>query len=261
MMRHKNPQTKQNSIIKSLETGSQSAGKTYDIGQVLTVYSDRLTCDINTLEGRRLTNVPVKTQVGLVDEKVFGEIDLPAIGTYVSLELLGGRPVIAGVLAPYIHKLFSVSDHEVAGPDVVKKEFTQKLFEEDQPRTYKKIFQSGSSMEFNQDGSGYIEMIDGSRVIFKVGTDAYVEFKSELTASDEYCRILMKSTTEGILVEDTVNGNTITINSVGVEIEDLHGNTYIMDSSGITLEDLNGNIISMEAGKVDINNGNCEVLQ
>ena len=73
--------------------------------KVTQVHSDRMTCDIKTLDGATLANIPILTKGGLVDGEVYGEVCLPAIDDYVVVGFAsyGQRhKVILGTIIPYL---------------------------------------------------------------------------------------------------------------------------------------------------------------
>ena len=266
MKYHNNPVTRQNSINKSKMTSMHMKEKMLDVGQVQKTYSDRMTCDITLLEGLQLYNVPILTRGGIIDEeKVYGEVDLPIEKDYVVIIFVGGRPIMLGTVLPFLNQLFSESGQTLAGPDSPDKVYTLRLLEKNKPKTYKRVFPSGATLEFSGDGSVYLETIDLGKFILHVDENdpdnSFVEWRSAEDSSQRFCRILMKATEEGILIEDTVNDtNMIRMNVDGIEVEDYHGNRVETRSNHIRVTDVNGNVIVMEGSHVLIN-GNLEILQ
>ena len=265
MLRHKMPQTRQHALIKAHDTTHQVEGKMADIGQVQTTYSDRMTCDVTLLEGLQLFNAPIYTRAGTVDDgKVYGEVDLPVEKDYVIVLFIGGRPMVFGTYIPFLNELFAEDSQTLAGPDNIQKTRTLKLLESDKPLTYKRVFPSGDTIEIDDDGSYFLEIIDLGRFVFlrdpNDETNSFAEWKSATNQSDQFCRILMRATDDGILIEDTVNSNVMKLNSDGFEVDDQFGNRYQSRSNGITILDSNGNTIEMRPGMVEIN-GNLRVLQ
>lgn len=144
--------------------GSTTQGEIHTpfFAKVTAVYSDRMTCDIETLDGAPLSNISVVTKGGLVDGKVYGEICLPAIDDYVVVGFgsYGQRhKVILGTIIPYLANEF-VGD----AVNSVSKAFTKKLLEAGKPIDYRRIFKSGTSVQIEEDGSIIVETPDGSYI-------------------------------------------------------------------------------------------------
>lgn len=266
MKRHRQPQTMQNSIRKSLGTGGQTQQKMADVGQVMVTYSDRVTCDVRLLDGLQMFNVPVLTNGGTVgdDGKIYGTVELPVERDYIVILFIGGRPMVIGTFLPFLNELFQEDKQVLAGPDMPDKRHTLKLLEKDKPLSYKKVFPSGTTIEVNEEGSVYLETVDlGAFVLYIDPNDSdnsYVEWKSADDDMGRYCRIRMKSTTDGLVIEDQINDNELKMNSDGYEIEDTNNNRIEARDTGITITDTNGNEISMEPNQVEINS-NFRVLQ
>jgi len=219
-------------FVKKSVTGGEAHAPF--IAKVIQVHSDRMTCDIKTLDGATLANIPILTKGGLVDGEVYGEMCLPAIDDYVIVGYAsyGQRhKAILGTILPYLVNEFT-KDAVNSG----SKQFTKKLFEADKPLEYRRIFKSGTTVQIEEDGG----------VIIEVPSGTYIHI-------DE--------ANGKILIEDQ-HGNKTTLDADGVIIEDGEStpNKITMSSSGIVIDDANGNDIAMESGKVTIN-GNLEVLQ
>jgi uncharacterized protein involved in type VI secretion and phage assembly len=65
---------------------------------------------------------------------------------------------------------------------------------------------------------------------------------------------------EMVLLVEAVNGQVMTLNQDGIKITDgKNGNTVTLDSSGIVIEDKNGNIITMDNSSVTIKSSSIKV--
>jgi len=132
------------------------------ICEVMAVYSERNTCDIKSwCSGGLHKDVPILTKGGLVDGEVYGEINLPAIGDRVVIDFLGGKeslPIIVGFIFPYLNNKFAKG----TPVDSSSKTYTKTFLEENKPKTYKRIFPSGTTVEVQEDGSLIIETPSGS---------------------------------------------------------------------------------------------------
>lgn len=180
------------------------------LAEVLAVYSDRNTCDIKSLRtGGKHKDVPCLTKGGLIDDEVYGEIDLPAVGDRVILMFLESRetlPMIVGFIFPFLHSKYA------SGTPVKSssKAHTTTFFEENKPKTYKKIFKSGTTIEVQEDGSLIIE-----------------------TPGGNYLHI---NETDGeIIIEDVTNSNKMTMDSSGLLLEDANGNDIAMAAGKVTI--------------------------
>ena len=128
--------------------------------KVLQTYSDRMTCDIETLDGAKIPNIPVSTKGGLVNGEAYGEIDLPAIHDYVIVGFSGygqRHKLIIGTIFPYLVNEF-IKDTVNSS----NKAFTKKLFVVDKPLGYKRVFKTGTSVEIEEDGGIIIETPSGT---------------------------------------------------------------------------------------------------
>jgi len=181
------------------------------VAQVVAVYSDRMTCDLKTVDGQFLLNVSILTNGGLVDGKPYGEVDLPAIDDYIFVMYasFGARhKVILGTVFPYLTNEFNAD-----AVNSSNKTFTKKLLEKDMPLGYRRIFKSGASVQVEEDGRIIVETPDGTHVLF--GGD------------DEILEVLDK------------HGNKMLFDSSGVVIDDTNGNNITMASGKVTI---NGNL-------------------
>lgn len=174
---------------------SQSATMTAPfIARVTATYSHRMTCDIETSDGQQIPNVPVLTKGGLVAGEPYGEVCLPAVDDFVIVMhgSYGTRhKIIVGTIFPYLANPM-LKDAVNSG----SKQFTKKLFEENKPLTYRRIFPSGTTIEIDDDGNTTVELPNGT----------YVKIDS------------------GITIEDA-NGNEIVMGSSSVTI---NGNLEVL---------------------------------
>jgi len=198
-------------FVKKSVTGGEAHAPF--IAKVIQVHSDRMTCDIKTLDGATLANIPILTKGGLVDGEVYGEVCLPAIDDYVIVGYAsyGQRhKVILGTILPYLVNEF-VKDAVNSG----SKQFTKKLLEADKPLGYRRIFKSGTTVQIEEDGGVIIETPSGMYVHID-------EANSKIIISDA----------QG-------TPNVVTLDSNGVLIEDTKGNDITMTTGKVTI---NGNL-------------------
>jgi hypothetical protein len=201
------------SMIERMESMSGRDIVPSNVAKVIATYPKAMTCDIETSNGMIVQNVPVMTRCGLIEEEVFGVLDLPEIDSYVLVMQLGDResfPIIIGTLIPYNNKLYQGSQVPVNSAD---KQFTLKLLEDVSDKVYRRIFKSGTTVEVQEDGTIILETPDGT-----------------------YIKI--DSTNSEITVED-INTNKIILNSDGINIDDANGNNIEMGSSSVMI---NGNL-------------------
>lgn len=192
---------------------STSRGETHVpfFAKVIQTYSDRMTCDIKSVDGALMNNVPIQTKGGLVDGKVYGEVDLPAVDDWVRVSFgsYGQKhKIITGTIFPYLVNEFIKDAVNSSG-----KAFTKKLFVADKPLGYKRVFKTGTSVEIEEDGGIIIE-----------------------TPSGTYIHI--DETGEEVKIEDQ-HGNIYKMASTGVTIDDTNGNNITMGASSVTI---NGNL-------------------
>ena len=206
--------TRQSGVEKLKASVKSDRVESY-LAEITAVYSEKIACDIRALiTGQAVKSVPILTKGGLVDDEVYGELELPEIGDHVVIDFIGGReslPIITGFVFPFLYDKFAGSQTPVNSGS---KQFTQKLLEADLPKTYRKIFRSGTTIEVQEDGSYIIETPDGSYIHLNV-------------------------TDSEIIIEDVVNSNKITFDSSGILIEDANGNDITMASGKVTI---NGNM-------------------
>lgn len=167
------------------------------IAKVVNVYSERMTCDLDTSDGQRLSNVPVVTKGGLVNGEHYGEMDLPAVGDYVIVMFASygvRHKVIIGTILPYLATEFS---KDAIGSGT--KQFTKTVLEADKPLEYRRVLKSGTSIQVEEDGTVTVETPSGSHI--RIG----------------------ESTPEIKIVDS--NGNDITMEPSGVTI---NGNLEVL---------------------------------
>lgn len=144
--------------------GSSTGGEIHSpfFAKVIQVYSDRMTCNIETLDGAPIANVPVITKGGLVNGEVYGEVCLPAVNDYVIVDYAsyGQRhKVIRGTILPYL-----VNEFIKDAVNSSSKQFTKKLFVAGKPLEDRRIFKNGATIEASQDGSVIVEIPDGAYI-------------------------------------------------------------------------------------------------
>ena len=223
------PQTKQKAVKDTLVRQGEAMT---DVGRIVKAYSERMSCDVVLLDGVTLRNTPILTKGSTEDGKISGEISLPLVNDYVVLLFVNGRPVIIGTILPYLNENFFTQ--ELPGIEGKNKQHTQKLLEEGKPKTWKRVYPSGTTLEVADDGSLYLEVPDLGSLVFNVS-----EHTVGIKDGSDNSVVLSE---HGIVVTDAVNNNRISLTSSGIEIADK-----------------NGNNITMQPGKVVINN-NLEVL-
>lgn len=181
------------------------------VAKVTNVYSDRMTCDIEMVDGGTLYNIPVLAKVGLKDGEVYGRMWLPAVDDYVIIMFGSGGnrfKVIVGTVSAYLTNEF-VKDAVNSG----SKQFTKKLLEEGKELHDILICKSGTTFEVEEDGTIIVEVPSGTYL--------------KISEADS-----------NIVIEDQ-HGNIFTLDSSGVIIEDANGNDITMASGKVTI---NGNL-------------------
>ena len=134
------------------------------LAKVQAVYSDRMTCDVMYEHQSLARNVPILTKCGLIDDEVYGELDLPEVEDTVIVMFIFGMqeyPIIVGTFYPYLNSKFQASQVPVNSGS---KAFTKKILEEGKDNTYRKVFKSGATVEVDEDGHVIIEAPDGSYI-------------------------------------------------------------------------------------------------
>jgi len=177
------------------------------IAQVKKVYSERMTCDVLSIDNQKLNNIPILVKCGLVDGEPYGEVDLPAIDDYVVVGFASNNQrykVILGSFIPYLANEFMADSVNSAN-----KTFTKKLLEKDKPLTYKRIFKNGTTIEVEEDGRIIVETPDGTHILYG-GDDKILEIKDSFDNA-------FTMDTDGVIVVDK-NGNDITMASGKVTI-------------------------------------------
>ena len=193
------------------------------IAKVIQVYSQRMTCDIETPDKQRIPNVPVLTKGGVIDGAPYGEIDLPALDDYVIVmhASYGQRhKIIVGTIIPYL-----ATEFLKAPVNSANKQFLTTFLESNIPLEYRRVFKSGASVQVEQDGTIVVEAPDGTYIRLDVATKSFT-------------------------VRDS-NENSI---------ESSSSTFRIVAAGAVRIEDGSGNVIETSATSVTIN-GNLEVLQ
>ena len=129
------------------------------IAKVRDTHADRMTCDIETLDGGLIHNVPVLAKGGVIDDEPYGELDLPDPKDYV-IVMFGGygqrHKVVVGTVLPYLTNVFTKDAVNSSG-----KQFTTKILEAGKEKHYRRVFKSGASVEVEEDGTMIVETPSG----------------------------------------------------------------------------------------------------
>lgn len=206
--------------------------------EIVKVYPERYTCDIKSLRsGQVVRDVPVTTTAGVIDGEIYGTFEMPAEGDRVMVGFIENReslPIILDTVIPFLTSEFGEDSQTPVNSS--NKAYGLKLLEAGKENAYRRIFKSGTTIEVDDDGTVTLETPSGTYV-------------------------LLDETNDKIVVEDQ-HGNTITLDTNGVIVEDGLGtpNKITFSSSGVVIDDTNGNNVTMATGKVTVN-GNLEVLQ
>ena len=153
--------TQQGTIQKMQMLPKIAKNTTLCICKVLQVFSDRNACVVQSSNGGNVYNVPLLTRAGLIDGEVYGGLDPPAIGNYVVIGFLNNRmekPFIMGTIIPYMYPKYQSGQTPVNSGS---KAYTKKLLEAGKEKYYRRIFQSGTTVEVADDGSVIVEAPDG----------------------------------------------------------------------------------------------------
>lgn len=198
---------KQNSVIKTNNMRSVNA---FFLATVTQVYPKRGTCDIEIENGVPYKNVPIMFECGLIDNKVYGEFEMPVKNSTVVVLLLGltgDRPIILNKsFYPYLMDEYNKTQTPVNSDN---KQYTKKLLEEGKEKVYRKIFKSGTSIEVQDDGTIIVEIPDGTAITIDADGITMVDSDGNQIATSS----------SGVTVEDT-NGNTINMGTTSVKIND-----------------------------------------
>ena len=146
----------QNSIFKSQGIG-QRTNSFYAV--VSAVYTEKNTCDLDAWDGSQLSDIPVATKAGLINDEVYGVLDLPAKEDVVRVDFVKGIYVISDTIIPYLTNEFHSAQTPVNSSG---KAYTLKLLEEGKDNTYRKIFKSGTTIEVQDNGTIIIETPSGT---------------------------------------------------------------------------------------------------
>lgn len=179
--------------IERLRTVLPAIDKTeITIAKVTAVYTDRMTVDVLSNDGLAVQNVRLLTRGGLENDEIWGEMEVPSVGTYVIVGFLEGSeeaPFVLGTVLPFLASLYQAS--QVAA-NSANKQFTLKLLEEIDPKSYRRIFKSGTTVEVAADGTLIVE-----------------------TPSGTYAQI---DEAGGVVTIEDQHGNVVTLDSDGVKI-------------------------------------------
>ncbi len=132
------------------------------IGKVVFIHMARMAVDVETNNAVIVKNVQILTKGGLIDNEVWGELETPSIGTRVVIGFIGGDagfPFIMGYVFPYGYSKYQSNQTPVNSGSKV---YTQKLLEDVDPKYYRRIFKSGTTLEVQADGTMIIETPSGS---------------------------------------------------------------------------------------------------
>lgn len=195
------------------------------IAKVVAVYSQRVTCDIETYDGQQLLNIPIVTKAGIIDNKPYGEISLPAVGDYVIIihASYGDQHlVILGTIIPYLAEEFL--NPPIGSED---KQFSEEFLEADKPLKYKRIFMSGTSVEIDTDGTIIVETPSGSFI--RIDEDS-----GDFTMQDSHENIIT-TTQESVTIQTPSDTHIRLDQNGGFDISDSQGNTIESNATGILI--------------------------
>lgn len=148
--------------IELLESLKEKGDVYTGIGKIIAVYPEAMTCDIETQNGSLCSNVPLLSKCGLEDDEVWGELELPSVDSYVVIGFVENRssfPFILGTFYPYSNSKYGSGQVPVNSSS---KQFTKKLLEKIDPKVYRKIYKSGTTIEVQEDGTLILETPDGT---------------------------------------------------------------------------------------------------
>ena len=163
--------TAQSASLKVTGTVHRIDRATPYLAKIRTVHSDRNAVDVETVAGVIIKDVPVKTKAGLIDDEVYGELDLPTVGNRVIIQFLQNReslPYVDGTIIPYLNNKYQTNQTPVNSGS---KSYTTKLLEADKENYYRKIFKSGTTIEVDDDGTIVIETPKGGVIIINEDTE------------------------------------------------------------------------------------------
>lgn len=161
------------------------------IAKVTNSYSDKMTCDLQTLDGQPLKNIPVMNNAGVVDGAPYGEINLPEVGDYVIVmyAAYGNRhKVVIGTITPYLSNVFSKD-----AVNSSNKTFAKKVTESGVTKERRIIFKSGASVQVQKDGTIIVEAPNGmyiqmdvanSKINMANGNSTVIMETSKVTIND-----------------------------------------------------------------------------
>lgn len=154
-------ETGQSSIKLFKDRESMGSQLKTGIAIVDAVYADRNTCDVTTWNNARCYNVPLLAQAYLVDDKIYGEFEMPVKGSPVLIAFIDGlesKPYIIGTIVPFLYPKYKSGQVPV---NSTSKAYTKKLFEAGKEKYYRKIFQGGTTIEVQDDGTVIVETPSG----------------------------------------------------------------------------------------------------
>lgn len=189
------PKTSQGSLER-VETILPGLGKAeVTIAKVVDVHTDRMTVDVISNNGLRVKNVQLMTKGGLENGEIWGEMEVPSIDQRVVVAFLHGRedaPFVIGTIFPYNFSKYQSGQTAVNSDS---KQFTTKLLEDVDPKAYRRIFKSGTTVEVKADGTITIETPSGT--YFQINEDS-----GDTTIEDQHGNTIVMSTSNV-----TINGN------------------------------------------------------
>lgn len=176
------------------------------------VYGDRYTCDLTSWNGSKVYNVPILAKAFLVNDKVFGEFEMPVKDSLVIVDFIDGnerKPCIIGTVVAFLYDKFQSAQDPVNSSS---KAYTKRLFEAGKEAYYRKIFQGGTTVEVSDAGTVIVETPSGMYIKIDEGTSKVVT------------------------IEDSFN-NKVTMDTNGMKLEDKNGNVVEMGSSSVKIND------------------------
>jgi len=181
-----------------------------NLATVNVVYADRNTCDVTTWNNTKAYNVPLLSKTYLVSDEIYGELELPPVGSVVLIAFIAGResqPYILGTVVPYLYGKYQTDQVAINSGS---KAYTKKLYEAGKEKYYRKIFQGGTTIEVDDSGTITVE-----------------------TPSGTYIRAV-ESGTKMIKLQDAF-GNIFILDTNGVSITAKGGTTIVMTGSTTTI--------------------------
>jgi hypothetical protein len=181
--------------IEKIDVFKKFSDASLTICEVTKVRMKNMSVDIKTNNGVPIKNVPIVTKGGLENDEVWGELEVPSVGSYVIIAFINDNeeaPIMIGTILPYLHTLYQTEQVPV---NTASKAFTKKLLEDIDPAIYRKIFKSGTTIEVQEDGTIILEVPDGSYV------------KLDSTAGTFYIEDSSGNVIQSDATKVTINGN------------------------------------------------------